>query len=122
VLTFDQALDESTAHDDENYRIIGPAGRVIGIKSAVYNLGTLSVTLHPEQRINIHHTYELIVDGSAPHGVTNTQGQLLDGTDSGRPDSDYRTSLTWRNLVLDPLPKGMAQWAKRALGNVRPKK
>jgi large repetitive protein len=120
VLTFDQALDELTAQDDENYRIIGPAGRVIDIKLAVYDPATLSVTLHPEQRINIHHTYELIVDGTAPHGVTNTFGQLLDGTGSGHPDSDYRTSLTWRDLVLDPVPKGMARWAKKATASVKP--
>jgi Bacterial Ig-like domain (group 3) len=56
-------------------------------------------------------------DGTAPHGLTNTFGQLLEGADSGRPDSDYRTALTWRNLVLDPLPKGMWRWARRKTGN-----
>jgi len=102
VLTFDQALNAITAQDDENYRIIGPAGRVIGIKSAVYDPAGLTVTLHPRQRINIHHAYKLIVDGTAPKGLTNTLGQLLDGVGDGRPDSNYRTSLTWRNLVFDP--------------------
>jgi Bacterial Ig-like domain (group 3) len=121
VLTFDQALDELTAEDDANYRIIGPAGRVIGIKSAVYDPATLSVTLRPEQRMNIHHTYELVVDGTAPHGVTNTFGQLLDGTDSGHPDSDYRAPLSWRNLVLDPVPEGMARWAEKTTATMKPK-
>ncbi|MFI5454980.1 MAG: beta strand repeat-containing protein [Isosphaerales bacterium] len=102
VLTFDQALNAITAQDDENYRIIGPAGRVIGIKSAVYDPAALTVTLHPRQRINIHHAYKLIVDGTAPRGLTNTLGQLLDGVGDGRPDSNYRTSLTWRNVVFDP--------------------
>jgi predicted outer membrane repeat protein len=100
-LTFDQALDAATAEDDANYRIIGPAGKVIGIKSADYNPGTLTVTLHPQKRISIHHTYKLIVDGTAPHGLTNAAGLLLDGVEDGQPDSNYRTSLTWRNLVLD---------------------
>jgi hypothetical protein len=102
VIAFDQALDANTAEDAEDYRIIGPAGRVIRVKSAVYDATTNSVTLHPRERINIHHRYTLIVDGTAPDGVTNTQGLLLDGTDSGRPDSNYRAPLTWRNLVLDP--------------------
>jgi hypothetical protein len=53
-------------------------------------------------RINIHHTYKLIVDGTAPHGFTNTSGELLDGADTGHADSDYHASLTWRNRVLDP--------------------
>jgi len=68
----------------------------------VYDPANLTVTLHPEQRISIHDRYELIIDGTAPHGLTNTRGLLLDGTGSGSPDSDYRASLTWRNLVLDP--------------------
>jgi hypothetical protein len=117
VLTFDQALDASTAQDVAAYRIIGPAGGVIYIKSAVYDPSSLTVTLHPSQRISIHHPYKLIVDGTPPHGVTNTHGVLLDGTDSGHADSDYRTSLTWRNLVLDPVPRGMSRWPKPRTGN-----
>jgi hypothetical protein len=31
------------------------------------------------ERISIHHCYELVVDGTAPHVLTNTQGRLLDG-------------------------------------------
>jgi len=102
VLTFDQALDPTTAQDAKDYRIIGPKGRVIRIKSAVYDPATLSVTLDPKQRLNIHYQYKLIVDGSASGGVTNTEGQLLDGENDGKPGSDYRASITWRNLVLDP--------------------
>ena len=102
VLTFDQPLDATTAQDARYYRIVGPAGRTIAIKNAVYDPANLTVTLHPVDRISIHHRYELIVDGTAPHGVTNTRGLLLDGNDSGSADSDYRASLTWRNLVLDP--------------------
>jgi hypothetical protein len=102
VLTFDQALDSTTAQDAKNYRVIGPAGGIIGIKSAVYDPATLTVMLHPLHLISIHRRYELIVDGTAPRGLTNTRGQLLDGADKGQPASDYRASLTWRNLVLDP--------------------
>ncbi len=116
VMTFDQALDATTAQDDENYRIIGPAGRVIGIESAVYDPTTQTVTLHTRKRINIHYAYELIVDGTAPHGLTNTPGQLLDGADTGQPGSDDRASLTWRNLVLDP-PPNTSHWSKRTTVN-----
>ncbi len=92
---------------------------MIAIKSAGYDPATLTVTLHPSQRINVHQSYELTVDGITPHGVTNTFGQLLNGTDTGRPDSDYRTTLTWRNLVLDPLSAGSARWDKKTTGNVK---
>jgi len=102
VLNFDQALDPATAQDPHNYRIIGPHGRTIRVKSAVYDPTTLAVTLHPSLRINIHHRYELIVEGATAGGLSNTQGQLLDGNDDGTPGSNYRASITWRNLVLDP--------------------
>jgi hypothetical protein len=117
-LVFDQALDAATAQDVDDYRIIGPAGRAIAIKRATYDPSTLTVILHPSQRISIHHTYKLIVDGTSPHGITNTLGQLLDGTDAGRPDADYRTTLTWRNLVLDPVPSGISRWPRRTTGIV----
>ena len=102
VLTFDQALDAVTADDAKDYRIIGPTGRTIAITKAVYDAANLTVTLQPVHRISIHHPYKLIVDGTAPSGLTNTQGQLLDGANRGSPDSDYRAPLTWRNLVISP--------------------
>jgi hypothetical protein len=109
VLTFNQLLDTATAQDVKNYEVIGPAGRIIGIKSAIYNATLDTVTLHPRERINIHHRYTLIVDGTAPDGLKNAQGEALDGAKSGEPGSDYRGSLTWRNLVLDPPSSGHAQ-------------
>jgi hypothetical protein len=121
LLTFDQALDAITAEDALDYRITGPSGQTIAIKKAVYDPADLTVTLYPVARINVHHTYELSVEGTSTHGLTNTSGQLLDGADTGRPDSDYRTTLTWRNLVLDPVPAGSALWDKKAPGNVKRK-
>ena len=92
VLTFSQALDPTTAEDAKNYRIIGPHGQVIRVKWAVYDPTTQTVTLDPRERISIHHQYKLIVDGFTAGGVTNTNGQLLDGAGSGKPGSNYRAS------------------------------
>ena len=102
VVTFNQALDPATAQDAQDYTIIGPHGRIVRVKSAVYDASTDSVTLHPAQRIDIHYRYELIIDGMSPNGLENTYSQLLDGSASGQPGSDYRAPLTWRNLVIDP--------------------
>jgi hypothetical protein len=102
VVTFNQALNPATAQDAHDYTIIGPKGRTIRVKSAVYDASTNTVTLHPAQRIDIHYRYELIIDGVTPDGLENTYGQLLDGTDSGQPGSNYRAPLTWHNLVIDP--------------------
>jgi hypothetical protein len=101
VLTFDQALDPATAQDPGNYWIKGAGGRVIRVKSAVYDASASTVTLRPAERINIHHRYTLIVDGSSSKGLSNARGVLLDGARSGQPGSDGRSFITWRNLVVD---------------------
>jgi hypothetical protein len=100
VLTFDQALEQVTAEDPHNYRITGPRGRAILVTSAVYDPKTETVTLRPSERINIHHKYELTVEGAIAGGVTDAQGLLLDGAATDKPGSNYRAPLTWRNLVL----------------------
>ncbi len=100
VLTFDQALEQTAAEDTHNYRLTGPHGRAIRVTSAAYDPATETVTLRPSERINIHYKYELTVDGTKASGLTDTQGLLLDGADSGKPGSDYRAPLTWRDLVL----------------------
>jgi hypothetical protein len=100
VLHFNQPLDPAAAQDANDYRIIGPEGGTIRVNSVVYDPSTRTVTLHPSERINIHYRYDLIVNGTAPDGLTNTQGKLLDGANTGKPGSNYRGSLTWRNLVF----------------------
>jgi hypothetical protein len=100
VLTFNQALDPATAEDVHNYRIVSPEGHRIKIRRAVYDPANLTVTLHLAERISIHHPYKVTVIGTGLKGVTNVQGQLLDGNDSGQPGADYHLDLTWRQLVL----------------------
>ena len=60
------------------------------------------MTLRPADRINLHHTYQLTLIGTGPDGIRNTQGELLDGADTGSADSNYTGTLTWRNVVLTP--------------------
>jgi hypothetical protein len=102
VLNFNEPLDPTSAVNLSNYRITDPHGRLVHIKSAVFDAETNTVTLRPGERINLHHRYHLTVIGTGPSGVRNTQGQLLDGSDSGHADSNYAGTLTWRNVVLAP--------------------
>ena len=102
VLTFDQALEQATAENTHNYRITGPRGHAIRVRSAVYDPQTETVTLRPSERINIHYKYELTVDGTKAGGVADTQGLLLDGADTGKPGSNYRAALTGKALVIEP--------------------
>ncbi len=100
VLTFDQPLDPGSAEDVRNYVILDPSGHRIRINRAVLDPTRLTVTLHPAQRISIHHPYQLIVNGAGPGAVSNMSGQLLDSVDAGQPGSSDHVVLTWRQLVL----------------------
>ena len=102
VLTFSSALDPTTAEDVRNYQIVGPAGRRIAIKSAVYDPTTNTVTLHPIKKINLHHNYQLTVMGSGPGNVASVFDTLLDGAGDGDSGSNYVATLNWKNVVLTP--------------------
>ncbi len=102
VVSFNEALDPASAVNLRNYRITGPAGRSVRIRSAVFDAATNTVTLRPADRINLHHTYHLTLVGVGPDGIRNTQGELLDGADTGSADGNYTGTLTWRNVVFTP--------------------
>src|SRR5262249_47810827 len=100
VLTFDGPLGASAARNVKNYRINGPDGARIAIRSAVYDAAAHTVTLRPSRRISIHHPHKLVVRRARPGGLSDGASRLLDGKDTGQPGSDYATALTWRNLIL----------------------
>ena len=89
VLTFNQALDRTQPKTRTTI-----ASSVRRARRSVRDRPSMTRMRHrdlaPGQRIDIHYRYELIADGTVPGGLTNLQGQLLDGTDSGEPGSDYR--------------------------------
>ena len=100
VLTFDQPLDPGFAEDVRNYVILDPSGHRFRINRAVRHPTRLTVTLHPAQRISIHHPYQLTVNGAGPGAVSNMSDQPLDSVDAGQPGSNDHVVLTWRQLVL----------------------
>ena len=105
VLAFDQPLDPGPAEDVRNYVILDPSGHRIRIRQAVLDSTRLTVTLHPAQRISIHHPYQLIVNGAGPGAVSNMSGQPLDSEDAAEPGSSDHVVLTWRQLVLGDVSK-----------------
>ena len=79
--------------------ITGPKGRRIRVTSAVYNATAHTVTLRPAQMLNLRTTYILTINGTAPSGLTATDGLLLDGARTGRPGSNFVTAITSSNLA-----------------------
>ena len=117
MLSFDTSLTPALAETVSNYVIIGPGGQRIKVASALYDPATNTVTLVPAERLSIHKSYRLTVNGEAPSGLTNLAGVLLDGSGTGKPDGNFVTSLTWRNLAgrANQLPtRGMVHAAARS--------
>jgi hypothetical protein len=100
LLHFDQPLDATRARDVNEYKLVGPRGKLDPIVSASYDPATMTVTLHPKRSVNLHDPYTLTVDGTSPAGLTNSSGQFLDGKGSAEPGSDYIGKVDWRNVVL----------------------
>ncbi len=97
MLTFSAPLDAAHAQDVRNYTLVptGPAGHSlphtppIPIASAVYDPGSLTVTLSLRSQLDVHRYYRLTVNGTPPAGLSSFDGVLLDGSGSGRPGTDY---------------------------------
>jgi uncharacterized repeat protein (TIGR01451 family) len=104
VLTFDKSLDPVRAQDVANYLIVALAdpGRAIRIGSAVYDPATLTVTLTPVHRLNLHHRFRLTVKGTGPSGISDTSAKLLDGEKTGSPGSDFATIIVAADLAFTP--------------------
>ena len=101
VLTFDEPLSIVSAQDVRSYQIRGPLGHRVAIVSATYSPRTDTVTLAPRRRLDLHRPFYLTVAGTAPDGVTGLAGTFLNASGPGQPGSDFRTTITAKDLVLN---------------------
>jgi uncharacterized repeat protein (TIGR01451 family) len=97
-LTFSTALDPARAVDLRNYHLFAKGGagvfgvstgREVLLRSARYNPTTHVVTLTPRRAIPSGLYFEVKVDGTSRHGVSDLSGLLIDGNGDGRPGGDY---------------------------------
>jgi hypothetical protein len=100
VLKFDGALDPVSAQNVAGYQVVDRLGRRIPIARATYDAATLTVTLVPAQRLDLHRTYTLTVLGAGRNGVRGVFGAPLDGAGNGRSRSDFTAQVTWRALTI----------------------
>ena len=126
VVSFNGPITIASADNVSNYRIVGPGGHGIKVKSAMYDVGTNQVILKPARRLSIFHKYTLTIAGTTSSAVANPAGLLLDGAGTGRPGTNHVTSLTWRNLAgrasqvrtlarVDAVAKGLVLRVRSAL-------
>jgi hypothetical protein len=93
VLTFSEDLDPARAGDVTNYTLVGSGGQPIGLNSAVYDAATRTVTLSPNQLLSLNFSYQVTVNGSAPGGLTDRSGNLIDGDRNGQPGGNFTTTF-----------------------------
>ena len=98
VLTFSSALDPTSANDVKNYQIVTTAGLVIPVRAAVYDAATLTVTLFPAKRLNLHVFHQLTVNGTSPVGLAGATGVPLDGLGNGDTGHELCQDVLGGNL------------------------
>ncbi len=104
VLSFDEPMGPSSAEMTSNYvlrpvvrgRPVNRTRREIRVTSAVYDPADQTVTLRTAKRLVRHRVYQITVDGTAPTGLTNVSGVLLDGQGNGQPGSDFVSTFSAR--------------------------
>ncbi len=112
VLTFNQALDPTTAQNIGNYTLT-TAGRdhrfgtrddgLIRLQTAVYDATAQTVTLTSVHPYSLHLLTRLTVNGQAPSGVTGANGMLLDGKGNGQAGSNYVAEIKgFQPVAINP--------------------
>jgi hypothetical protein len=103
VITFDEPLSPRGAQDLANYELNVPGRRhPIRIRSAVLGSAGEAVTLRPSGPQPVNMRYTLTVVGAPPDGLTDTEGDPLDGAGAAQAGTNYTTLVTRTNFVSPP--------------------
>jgi uncharacterized repeat protein (TIGR01451 family) len=94
VLSFDEALAAGPAQLLANYvvQVGGNPSRTIAARSAVYNDANATVTVQLAAPLPAGAFHRIVVNGTAPRGLTDRFGNLLDGNADGQPGGNYEVA------------------------------
>jgi hypothetical protein len=91
-LDFSKSLNPTQAQNVANYAVTQtvkihgkPGGKPVALASAVYNDATHAATLTISGKAPFVTGGQIVVNGTAPLGITDTLGDLLDGNGKGVP-------------------------------------
>jgi hypothetical protein len=116
VLRFSAVLDPVRAQDVSNYRIVTLSGRgrgashighVTAISRAVYDPASLTVTLYPAERLDVHNIYRFTARGA----MLEAQSASPNGQGNDDAPADYVAEIT-RATLAGPAP-GLKVVARR---------
>lgn len=92
VLSFSEPLDPQSATNPANYALIGPNGANLPIFAPFYDNGLRQVIIDPVSPLPAGAFFRIIVNGSAPGGITDAFGNFLAGNGT-TPGTNYVASL-----------------------------
>jgi hypothetical protein len=100
VLTFSEPVNSASAQDLANYSLtVQGRHHPIRLKSAVLGSAGATVTLRPVGLQPVKSRYTLTVVGTPPDGLTDTEGDFLNGAGAGQAGTNYATIVTRQNFV-----------------------
>jgi hypothetical protein len=109
VLSFNDALDPASATNAAAYVVKDTQGQRVKLSHVVYDASTNSVAIWPDRLLNFHHAFTIRVLGTGPNTVKDAAGRALDGANTGSPGSDFKFTVTRKNLVF---PSGPPAWTR----------
>ena len=91
---------------------VGKRTKPIAIKSAIYNAVNRTVTLTPKKAATLTKKVQLVALASAPSGLSDSYGRLIDGNRDGTAGGDAIAILTSKAVTITalkavPLKRGL---------------
>ncbi len=78
---------------------------VLTLRSAVFNPANDTVTLTPKKAFALTKAVELTIDGTAPSGLQDSSGQLIDGDDDGQAGSNAVALIRRSGVAMNPVAR-----------------
>jgi hypothetical protein len=117
LVVFSGALNATEAESIAEYDLItvgkkgsftAKSAKAIKLRAAAYNSSTNTVTLTPRKAFALSKKVELVVNGTAPSGLEDSYGRLIDGNNDGQAGGNATAILTARGATLSALSGGAA--------------
>ncbi len=112
VVDFSGPVNAAEADSLATYRLVTANGKgsftaknspVLKLRSAVFNPANDTVTLSPKKAFALTKPVELTINGTAPSGLQDSSGQLIDGDDNGTAGSNAVALIRRTGVTLNPV-------------------
>jgi hypothetical protein len=111
VVDFSGALNLAQADSVATYRLVTANGKgsftaknsaVTKLRSAAFNPANHTVTIIPKKAFALTKEVELTINGTAPSGLEDSSGRLIDGDDNGTPGGNAVAVIRRTGVTLNP--------------------